>query len=140
MNVNVSTFPTQFEIPSENVGVTLNVSTIGEVVVLATLYELIVPFPIPSANPAVITSFVQSYVVVPPVFNVANVTVAIDSSWQYVADGIGCTCPSGFTVILNVWVGPEHFRLLKVFSGVTTKVDTTGLFPAFLPVNASISP
>ena len=64
--------------------------------------------PLEAAKPIAVLELVQVYVVVPPVFVVANVTAVVLPPLQTTSSGIELMLPDGFTVIVNVSVGPTH--------------------------------
>ena len=99
--VNVLGVPAVLIPPLVYVGVTVIVAVIGAVVVLLTVKAAMLPVPL-AARPIPGVSFVQAYVVVPPVFTVLNVTAVVlapaATTWLLTEfiDGLG------FTVTVNV--------------------------------------
>ena len=137
--VKVLVGPVQGTPPLVKVGVTTMVATTGEVPVFTAVKAVM--FPVPNAkSPIPGVSFVQAYVVVPPVLLVPKITavvlVLLQSTW--LAGWI--TSPVGFTVIVKVLVGPVQGTPPLVKVGVTTMVATTGEVPVFTAVKTEMSP
>ena len=75
---------------------------------------------------------------VPPVRFVLKVTPVVGEFAHKVSLDIAFTCADGFTVIVNVLLGPEQLTEPFVKVGVTTIVAVTGDVPAFVAVKAGI--
>ena len=137
--VKVLVGPVQLTPPLVNVGVTTIVAITGAVPVLVAVNEAM--FPVPEAkSPIPGVSFVQAYVVVPPVLLVPKITavvlVLLHTTWL-----VGwITSPVGLTVIVKVLVGPVQLTPPLVNVGVTTMVATTGEVPVFTAVNEAMFP
>ena len=122
-----------------NVGVTTIVAITGAVPVLVAVNDEM--FPIPDAkSPIDGVSFVQAYVVVPPVLLVPKITavvlVLLHTTWL-----VGwITSPVGLTVIVKVFDGPLQLVPPFVKVGVTVIVATTGAVPVFEAVNEAMLP
>ena len=87
-------------------GVTVMVASSGDVPAVASK---VVMLPVPlAANPILVLSFVQLYIVVPFSFAVLNTISAISSPLQTTIGSIPSTCAVGLTVIVKVSDGPEQ--------------------------------
>ena len=137
--VKVFVGPVQFTPLLVNVGVTTIVAITGAVPVLVAVNDEM--FPIPDAkSPIDGVSFVQAYVVVPPVLLVPKITavvlVLLHTTWL-----VGwITSPVGLTVIVKVFDGPLQLVPPFVKVGVTVIVATTGAVPVFEAVNEAMLP
>lgn len=137
--VYVVAVPLQDTDPLVNVGVTVIVPDIGAVPLFVAVNDGIpVAFVPLAAKPIAVLLFVQLYVVVPPVRFVLNVTPVVAEFAHKVSLDIASTCADGFTVIVNVFVGPEQLTEPFVKVGVTTIVAVTGDVPALVAVKAGI--
>ena len=137
--VKVLVGPVQLTPPLVKVGVTTTVATTGVVPVLTAVNEAMLPVP-NAKSPIDGVSFVQAYVVVPPVLFVpkiiAEVLVLLQTTW--LAGWI--TSPVGLTVIVKVLVGPVQLTPPLVNVGVTTIVAITGAVPVLVAVNEAMLP
>ena len=133
--VNVSVGPVH---PSK-LGVTTTVAVTGSFPLFTTLNEPISPLP-DEAKPILGVSFVQAYVVVPPVFSVLNVMAAVSSALHNIWLSITSTWPVGLTVIVNVSAGPVQLIPFSVNVGVTVRVATTGEVPSLTPAKEAMFP
>ena len=75
----------------------------------------------------------------PPVFSVVNSTDVV-SVWHIIWSWGSFTCAVGFTVIVNVSVGPSQLTPALVYVGVTTIVAVTGEVPLLTAVKEAMSP
>ena len=89
-----------------------------------------------ATNPIAGVSLVHVYVVVPPVLFVVNSTISVTSSSQTTISTGSFISAVGFTVIVNISVGPSHPSKL----GVTIIVAVTVEVPLFITLNDDISP
>ena len=71
---------------------------------------------------------------------VVNVITGDVSPWQKNWLAGWLTCPEGFTVILNCFVGPSQVLPPLVKCGVITMSAITGDEPVFVAVNMGIEP
>jgi hypothetical protein len=131
--------PVQDTPPLVKVGVTVIVAITGDVPVLTAANALILPVPL-AATPIVTLSFVQLYVVAPPVLTVpktiAVVLVPLQATWLFTE----FTWAVGLTVIVKVRGVPLHVKPPLVYTGVIVTVAVTGAVPELIAVNEAISP
>ena len=122
-----------------NVGVTTMVATTGAVPVLTAVNEAMLPAP-NAKSPIPGVSFVQAYVVVPPVLLVPKITDIVLALLQTTWLAGWITWPVGLTVIVKVLVGPVQLTPPFVNVGVTTIVAITGAVPVLVAVNDEMFP
>jgi hypothetical protein len=115
------------------------VAVTGEVPVFKVVKAAILPVPVP-ARPMLVLLFVQEYVTVPPVLVVVY-EMAADRAPLHNTWFPGCvTTAVGFTVMVNVFVGPSQVTVPFSKWGVITIVAMTGAVPVFIAVNEAILP
>ncbi len=115
------------------VGLTSIVAVTALVPVFVAVKLDISPVPL-DANPILVSSFVQLYVV--PVTSPVKVTAVVDASLHKVSSLGASTVGVGFTVMVKVSDIPE--QLFAV--GLTSIVAVTALVPVFVAVKLDISP
>jgi hypothetical protein len=83
------------------------VAVIGAVPLLIAANDTMFPEPI-AASPMLVVLFTQVYVVVPTLLLVVNGTASVFELLHNNWSAGSFTCPVGFTVMVNVLVGPMH--------------------------------
>ena len=130
--VKVCEGPGQSTEPLLNDGVTVIVALIAAEPVLVAVKERL---PVPSVpNPIAVLVLVQLKVVNPPVLAVVN-TIFCADPLQITISGGSLTCPSGFTVMVNVLGVPEQLVPPLLKTGVTVIVPVMGEVTVFAAVN-----
>jgi len=76
----------------------------------------------------------------PELLLVLNGSIGVVSPWQNIWLTGWLTCPLGFTVMLNCFVGPSQVFPAFVKCGVMVRVATTGEVPVFDAVKIGIEP
>jgi hypothetical protein len=105
--VKVFVGPSHVLPPLLKCGVTIIVATTGAVPGFVAMNEGILPLPA-AANPIDGWSFVQVYVVRPPVLTVAKVTVVVFPPLHTTSLGGKLTSAVGLTVMVKVFIGPSQ--------------------------------
>ena len=107
--------------------------------VLTEANDGIFPSPL-AANPIIVLSFVQEYVVTPSVFSVTKTISSVISSSQNTKSVIDSTWAVGLTVIVNDSDSPVLLTPPPSKVGVTTIFETWVWFDEFRAVKAEIVP
>jgi len=129
--VNVPEGPGQSIEPLLNEGDTVIVADIGEVPAFVAVNNRL---PVPSVSrPIAVLLLVQEKVVNPTVFAVVKITFCGDPLQITISAG-SFSCPSGFTVMLNVREGPGQLVPPFVKMGVTVTVPVIGWLVVFAAV------
>ncbi len=122
-----------------NVGVTVIVATAGLLPLLIPLKAGILPVPLEADKPIVALLFVQGKVV--PVTDPVKEIVPLDCPLHIVMFAGRVTVGLGFTVTVNVFVGPvQNMVPESKYRGVTVMVAVTGDVEVFVAMNELISP
>ena len=129
--MNVPEGPGQSIEPLLNEGDMVIVADTGEVPVFVAVNDRL---PVPSVpRPIDVLLLVQEKVVNPPVFAVVKITFCADPLQITISAG-SFSCPSGFTVMLNVREGPGQLVPPFVKMGVTVTVPVIGWLVVFAAV------
>ena len=91
--------------------------------------------------PVTVAGEVDDQLYVTPLVEDPNVTTVEDCPEHMVCgEGLNVTFGAGFTVMVNVWVGPVQVTPALTFVGITEIVATTDELVELIPLNADISP